>query len=928
MSINKLVLIDGHALAYRMYFALPLDAFTTKDGEPTNATYGFTRTIMEWMFADQPPKYFAVSFDVGRTFRDDMFADYKGTREKMPDELRVQIDRIREVVRALNIPVLELDGYEADDVLGTIAKQARPLGVPVHIVTGDRDLLQLVDENTAIELPPSRYQRQRRIYNEARVIEEYQMTPKQIVDWKALEGDKSDNIPGVKGVGKKTAIKLLAQYDTLDGIYENIEEIATRWRKKLEVDKNNAYLSYKLATIVTDAPIELDIDACLLQDFDAENAANLFRQLEFRSLTEMLLQHAPGGEVVTEEFLPTDTVTVRTEKQLRDLVKVLNSAETIAFDVETTGLDKMTADVVGICLAVAPPTAYYIPIGHIDNEAQANSGQMSLFASEPELAEGQLPLKKVLDALRPAMTNSKIGKVAHNAKFDFMILDRAGLTVTPLSFDTMLAEFLSDPSSKHKGLKDLARHRLGAEMQDIKDLIGTGRKQRPFSEVAIEDAAPYGSADADMTLRLLPPLQAEMEEKGLSDLMAMDMQLVPVLADIEKQGIAIDANFFQELLEQLTSRSAELEAEIHEIVGRQFNINSPKQLSEALFVDMAMPSKGVKKLKNGSFSTASPVLEGLRYDDEDKIIDKVLEFREIGKIRGTYVEALPKLVNSNTGRIHTSLNQTGAVTGRLSSNNPNLQNIPIRTELGRKVRKGFVSRPGWKFVAADYSQVELRILAHVSGDEALIGAFKDDLDIHKATAATVHDVALDDVTFEQRRFAKAVNFGLMYGMGAFRLARDSDLTLAEAENFIKTYFERFPGVREYLDDTKALAHEQGYVETLMGRRRYFPVFMRGGMRNQRFVASAEREAINHPIQGTAADIIKIAMIRLSDALIAGGYKARMILQVHDELILEAPDDEVEAVSKLLEETMGNAFELDVPLKVEADVATNWYDLKG
>ena len=928
MSINKLVLIDGHALAYRMYFALPLDAFTTKDGEPTNATYGFTRTLMELMFADQPPKYLAVSFDVGRTFRDDMFDAYKGTREKMPDELRLQIDRIREVVRALNIPVMELDGYEADDVLGTIAKQARPLSVPVHIITGDRDLLQLVDENTAIELPPSRYQRQKRIYNEARVIEEYQLTPKQIVDWKALEGDKSDNIPGVAGVGKKTAVRLLNEYKTLDAIYENLEHIQKRWRTKLEAGKDNAYLSYKLATIVTDAPITLDLDACVLADFDAEGAADLFRKLEFRSLTDMLLQHAPSGDVQTEEFPPTETVIVRTEKELKKLVKALNSAEIIAFDVETTGLDKLSAEVVGICLAVDPPTAYYIPVGHIANEAQANSGQMSLFASEPQLAPDQLPLKRVLDAIRPAMTNPKIGKVAHNAKFDYMILKRAGLDVSPITYDTMLAEFLVDPGSKHLGLKDLVRHRLGVEMQNIEELIGKGRKQRPFSEVEIADAAPYGSADADMTLRLMSALQADVKELGLEDLMAFDMQLVPVLAAMEFEGIGLDVKFFLELSERLNSRIGELEKEIFEIVGHPFNINSTRQLSDVLFTELQLPTDRLKKTKSGHYSTASGVLQNLKMADEDGIIKLVLEYREIGKIRSTYVEALPQLVNKQTGRIHTSLKQTGAVTGRLSSNSPNLQNIPIRTELGRQVRKGFVARPGWKFVAADYSQVELRILAHVSQDEALLDAFRNDLDIHRATAASVHDVPLEEVTFEQRRFAKAVNFGLMYGMGAFRLARDSDLTLAEAENFIKTYFERFPGVRAYLDDTKTQAHQDAYVETLMGRRRYFPVFKRGGVRNRQYVAAAEREAINHPIQGTAADIIKIAMIRLHNILNEGGYKTRMLLQVHDELILEAPDDEVEAIKTLLEETMSGAFELDVPLKVEAEVAQNWYDLKG
>lgn len=926
MSINKLVLIDGHALAYRMYFALPLAAFTTKEGEPTNATYGFTRTLLDLMFAKQPPKYLAVSFDVGKTFRDEMFEAYKGTREKMPDELRVQIDRIREVVRALNIPVLELDGYEADDVLGTIAKQAKPLGVPVHIITGDRDILQLVDDNTVVELPASRGKRQPEIYDTDKVIEKYGITPAQIIDWKALEGDKSDNIPGVMGVGRKTAVKLLNAYGTLDEIYANVEHIKGAMGKKVAAGKDNAYLSQKLATIVTDAPITLDIDACEAQDFDPNPVLDLFRTLEFRSLSNLVSEHAPDGELDHVEFAMTDTVTVRTQAQLDALVAELNSAELIAFDVETTGLNKINASVVGICLAVEEPKAYYIPIGHIVNEEQSDAGQMSLFGSEPELAEEQLPLATVLDAIRPAMTNPNIGKVAHNAKFDFVILQRAGLTVSPITFDTMLGEWLSDPSSKHLGLKDLARHRLGIEMQNIEELIGSGKKQIPFSQVDIVDAAPYGSADADMTLRLVEPVKKELDDKGIANLMTLEMAVMPVLAAMEQEGVAIDEAFFEGFSAELQLRINELQEEIYEIAGKTFNINSTQQLSDVLFLELNLPHERLKKTRSGHFSTASGVLQNLRMADDFGIVEKIIEYREIGKIKSTYVDSLPGEVNKTTGRIHTSFRQTGAVTGRLASNSPNLQNIPIRSELGRKVRRGFVARDGWQFVAADYSQVELRILAHVSGDETLLQAFRDGEDIHRLTAAQVNGIGLDEVSFVQRRQAKAVNFGLMYGMGPFRLANDNDMTLAEAENYIKEYFERFPGVRAYLDGTKQSARENGYVETLMGRRRYFPIFRQGGSANRQFVARAEREAVNHPIQGTAADIIKVAMIELHERLLAD-FEARLLLQVHDELILEVPDSEVETVRALVIETMSSAFELDVPLKVEAAVGRNWYELK-
>ncbi len=926
MSAHKLVLIDGHALAYRMFFALPLQAFTTKQGEPTNATYGFTRTLMELILADHPPHYLAVSFDVGKTFRDDIFTEYKGTREKMPDELRLQIERIKEVVAALNIPILELDGYEADDVLGTVAQQAKPHGVPVHIITGDRDLLQLVDENTAVELP-TRGGKPPEVYDVPGVIAKMGVRPDQVVDLKALMGDSSDNIPGVKGVGAKTAVKLLTQYDTLDNIYAHVADIKGAMGKKVAAGKDDAYLSQKLAQIVTDAPIQLDIEACVTQDFEAKPVLELFRDLEFRSLTNMLVDKvgaAGGVEIESTSQPPTETVIVQTQAQLNDLVEKLNNAEAISFDVETTGLDKMTAELVGICLAVEPPTAYYIPIGHLAQAAQADSGQMALFAGDATLAEGQLPLTAVLDAIRPAMTNPAIAKIAHNAKYDYMILEKYDLPVAPITFDTMIAEWLTDPATKHKGLKDLSRHRLGVEMTDIQSLIGKGKAQKTFAEVPIEDAAPYGAADADMTLRLVEPLQEEIAEKGLEKLLDLEIPLIPVLSAMEKEGIGVDAAFFQQMSQELAVRLLELETEIHKIAGSPFNINSTQQLSDVLFKKLGLPHEGLKKLKSGHFSTAANVLESLKEADPSGIIAAILEFRELGKLKSTYVDALPTMINAKTGRIHTSFNQTGAITGRIASNNPNLQNIPIRSKVGQQIRRGFVARPGWIFLTADYSQVELRVLAHISQDEALLEAFRQDQDIHSTTAAAVYGVPLEEVTYDQRRFAKAVNFGLIYGMGAFRLARDSELTLSEAENYIKEYFGRFPGIQRYLDETKKKAKKDGYVETLYGRRRYFPIFKVKG--NKQLELRAEREAVNHPIQGTAADIIKIAMLRLHDALQAD-YKARMILQVHDELLLEAPESEIDAVKPLMIDIMSNAFKLDVPLKVDASTGYNWLELK-
>jgi DNA polymerase-1 len=924
-----LLLIDGHALAYRMFYALPLDAFSTKDGEPTNATFGFTRTLIERLLGEKPPEYFAVSFDLGRTFRDDLFDEYKGTREKMPDELSVQIDRIKQVVRAFNIPILELEGFEADDVLGTIAAQAGEQGVQTYIITGDRDLLQLVNEHTVVELPARRGNQDPEVFDETAVVDYFGVTPAQVVDWKALVGDTSDNIPGVRGVGQKTATRLLQQYGTLDGIYEHLDEIKGAMRGNLEEGQESARLSYELARIVTDAPITLDLEACVAQDFDPAPVLDIFRDLEFRTLSRQLLDNldeAPEAAEISEQAL-TETIIVRTKAQLAEMVAALEGAKLISFDVETTGLDEMTAGLVGFCLAVESPISYYVPVGHLAQAGQATSGQMSLFAGEAMLSPGQLPLETVLEAIRPAMTNPLIGKVAHNAKYDYTVLARHGLRVSPITFDTMIAEWLTDPASKHKGLKDLSRHRLGVEMMEITALIGTGRGQKSFAEVAIEDAAPYGAADADMTLRLVRPLQEEIEAKQLEKVLALEMPLVEVLSDIEQWGVALDSDFFQQMSGEMEQRLAALEAEIHEIAGQPFNINSTQQLSDTLFKQLGLPHEGLKRNKSGHFSTAASVLEGLLEVDTTGIIKAISEYRELGKLKSTYVDALPEMINPQTGRIHTSYNQTGAITGRLASSSPNLQNIPIRSEVGQQIRRGFVTNPGWQFLAADYSQVELRVLAHISQDEALIEAFLQDQDIHRTTAAAVYDVPLEKVTYNQRRFAKAVNFGLIYGMGAYRLARTSELTLTEAETYIEEYFERFPGIRSYLDETRQMARAQGYVETLFGRRRYFPVFkMPASGSNRQAMMRAEREAVNHPIQGTAADIIKIAMLQLHEAL--AGYQAHMVLQVHDELVLEVPDEELDVVKKLMIDVMSHAVKLDVPLKVDASTGMNWLELKG
>lgn len=929
---KRLVLIDGHGLAYRMFFAIR--SLTTRQMEPTNATYGFTRTLVNLLNAENPPEYLAVSFDVGRTFRHDMFEDYKGTREKMPDDLRLQIERIHEVLEAFNIPILELDTYEADDILGTAANLAGEQGVETLIITGDRDLLQLVDEHTTVQLP-GRQSGEVQDFDIPAVQEKYDLRPSQIVDFKALVGDQSDNIPGVRGVGEKTAVKLLKEYETLENLYAHIEEISsTRARNALEQYRDEAFLSYELAKIVTDVPIELDLEACRTRDYDRDKVAAIFQELEFRSL----LSQVPGVETPgtaarngqqlplfgtaspaeqpasAQPEAPTNTHIIRDQAALEELARKLEAAQAIAFDTETTSTDQMQARLVGIALSVEPGEGYYIPVGHEASDAD------------------QLPLEQVIERLRPALTNLNIPKYGHNIKYDAVIMERHGLKVEPLSFDTMIGVWLIDAgrSRGNLGLKSQAFIRLGIEMTEIRELLGSGKNQITMDLVPVERAAPYAAADADMTLRLQQLVGQELAEQNMEKLFyEIEMPLVPVLIDMEQEGVLVDVDLLKQMSIELREVTGELIGRVYEIVGYDFNLNSTQQLSKALFETLQLPTDGIRKTSSGRYSTAADVLDILRDRDTTGVIESIFEYREAEKLRSTYVDALPALINPETGRIHSSFNQTGAVTGRLSSSNPNLQNIPIRTEMGRRVRDAFIAPPGHVLLAADYSQVELRILAHISGDEALLQAFHNDQDIHATTAAAVYNIPLEEVTRAKRSFAKSVNFGLLYGMGAFRLARDSGLTLTDAEAFITAYFERFPKVRQYLDATKQMAIEQGYVDTLLGRRRYFPALQSDARGRQAGIArrAAEREAINMPIQGTAADIIKVAMINLHHALQERDLHGQMLIQVHDELVLEVPEDEADETVTLVKEVMENAYPMDVPLRVDASTGLRWGELK-
>ncbi len=936
----KLTLIDGHALAYRMFFALTSGAagpgrWQTSSGEPTAGVFGFARILLNILENDKPD-YIAVAFDTGKTFRDEMFPEYKATRAKMPDDLRPQMDRIRQLVDAFNMPRLEVEGFEADDVLGSVARQAAAQGIGVKIITGDRDLLQLVGDHIIVNLPEGGKMGDAKDYiTDEDVIAKFGVPARLVVDYKALIGDASDNIPGVKGVGEKTAQALYQKFSSLDDIYNHLDQVPPKVREKLEANRQMAYLSRDLARIRIDLPVKLDLEQAKAGDFDADKVEALFKELEFKSLLTKAaaLKGAasapqtlatPGKPVQKTGQLslfgePTapapvvqipapsggpETVIVDTTEKLDSLAAALNKAQVISFDTETTSTEEMQAEIVGISFATEAGKGWYVPVGHLEGR--------------------NLPLAQVLAALAEPLTHPHIKKIAHNAKFDYLVLKRHGLAVAPLSFDTMIAQFLIEPGSRI-GLKEMALTRLNEEMTHIEALIGKGKNQISMAQVPVEAAASYAAADAEVCLRLMPQLEAELKRDGLERLMYdVEMPLVTVLAEMEFQGVRLDLDFFHQFSKELTARLAEIEKEVFAQVGKSFNLNSTQQLSDVLFLQLKLtpPDRG-RKTASGHYSTAADVLEEMR--GQHPVLDLILEHRELAKLKSTYVDALPAAVDANTGRVHTSYSQTGSVTGRLSSNNPNLQNIPTRTETGQRVRNGFIAEEGNMLLSVDYSQVELRIVAHMAGDQAMLEAFRQGQDIHAATAAAIYSVPLAEVTKEMRRHAKAINFGLIYGMSAFGLTRRTELTLAESEKFVKVYFERFPGVKKYLDDTRRLAAEQGYVTTLLGRRRYFPA-LRSSL-NQQMRQREEREAINAPIQGTAADIMKIAMLKIPGALKLAGLQGQMLLQVHDEIVLECPQSELEKTAEVVQKTMEEAYPLSIPLSTEARAGKSWGAMK-
>ena len=916
---DRIVLIDGHALVYRAYHALP--PLTSPQGEVVNAVYGFAQMLTKAL-GDLKPRYLVATFDTSsQTFRREEFQAYKGTRQPAPDDLPAQFGHVYRLLEALQVPIYRLEGYEADDLLGTLASQATAKGLDAIILTGDMDALQLVGPQVRV-LTSRRGFSDTVLYDEQQVRERYGLEPRQLADFKALRGDTSDNIPGVPGIGDKTAAKLLAQYERVENLYQHLEQLPEKQSKLLASYAQQVTLAKRLATIVCELDVQLDLEAAELHQV-SDAARHILHDLGFRSLVDRLPKvfvPGAGGDGQGDGQLglfeqagespdgaapaaATGTKVVADEAGARELADSLRQAGGFTLALQATQREPMRADLVGLAVAAdqVPPT--YLPLDHADGP-------------NLELAD-QAPS----GGLGPLLADEKLPKYAHDAKRQVVLLARQGLTLGGLAFDTMIAAYLLGSTERAFELRDLAWGRLQEQVPPLSELIGTGKSAVTLRQVAVDRAAEYACREADLICRLVPRLARELDECALTSLFReVELPLVPVLADMELAGVAVDVSYLQALSRELFERLQELEAEIYRLVGHPFNVNSTRQLADVLYDELQLPRS--KRTSTGQGSTGAEVLETLR--NSHPVVELILEHRQLQKLKSTYVDALPLLVNPTTGRVHTSFNQTVAATGRLSSSDPNLQNIPIRTELGRRVRRAFIpGSPDLKLVSADYSQIELRVLAHETQDPRLLEAFREGLDIHAATAAEVMGVPPNEVTPDMRRFAKVVNFGVLYGMSEFGLASRAELPQAEAAGFIQRYFERFGTVKEYQDRIIRGAQQNGYVETLLKRRRYMP-----DLKSSVYAVrqAAVRAAINHPIQGAASDIMKLAMIRVHDYLKQSGLRTRMILQVHDELVFEAPESEVASFADELRRIMMGAMELRVPLDVELKVGSNWEEM--
>ena len=896
--MTDLVLIDGSSYLYRAFHALP--SLTNSQGEPTGALHGVLTMILK-LLRDEQPAHIAVVFDApGKTFRDELFAEYKATRPPMPDELRAQVQPILDAVEAMGLPLLQVGGVEADDVIGTLCADAEKAGLNVLVSTGDKDLAQLVSDRVTLvnTMDDSRLDREA-------VKAKFDVYPEQFIDYLALVGDSSDNIPGVPKVGPKTAAKWLNLYDSADGIVEHGDEIKGKVGESLRENVAQMELSRDLATIRTDLDLDVGIADLKATDGDIDKLRRLYSHYELRSLLRQLNETAAasGGQAVeapTDDD-PANYETVLTWKAFDAWLKKIDKATLTAFDTETNSLDYMNAEIVGFSLSTKPGEACYVPVAHD-------------YPGAPD----QLPRDKVLARLRPWLENKARKKVGHHLKYDAHILARYDVALGGMAFDSMLESYVLNSVATRHDMDSVARQYLGKETIHYEDVAGKGAKQLTFNQIDLETAAPYAAEDADITLQLHETLWKQLgDEPRLKKVYEeIEQPLVPVLLDMEETGVLVDRKMLQKQSGELAKKMAKLEAKAHELAGGPFNLGSPKQLQQILFEQQDLPV--IRKTPKGQPSTAEDVLVELANDYELPAV--IIDYRSVSKLKSTYTDKLPLQINERTGRIHTSYHQAVAATGRLSSTDPNLQNIPIRTEEGRRIRQAFVAPKGHVLLAADYSQIELRIMAHLSADKGLLKAFKQDLDVHRATAAEVFETALDEVSDDQRRSAKAINFGLMYGMSAFGLAKQLGISRGEAQEYTDLYFDRYPGVKQYMDNIRATASEKGYVETVFGRRLYLPeINARNAQRRQ----YAERSAINAPMQGTAADIIKRAMISVHGWLHKEQPGARMIMQVHDELVFEVKIAAVDAVTERVTELMNGAAELDVALKVDVGIGDNW-----
>ncbi len=904
-----LMVIDGHAQVYRAWHAIGdrQRLSVSKTGEDTTAVYGFVnaffRAIQDWS-----PTHCAIAFDLPTpTFRHLQFPEYKAQRPASPPELRHQFERVKQIMRSFRVPVFEEDGYEADDVIGTLCRLAEESEMETIVLTGDTDTFQLVSPWVRIDLHYSI--QNRKIYGETEVRERYGgLQPAQQPDLKALKGDPSDNIPGVPGVGDKTAIKLMLEFDSLEGIYENIDRVTPpKIQEALRSNKERAFKGRELTTIVRNVPVNLDLEESRFGAYDRGDIVKLFLELEFHQAVSRIPDPLVSAGQATEDepAIIEDSATleyhlVDTPQALDDMISEITKAGEFAFDTETTNADPMRAALVGLGLSTAPGTAWYVPVGHKEGR--------------------QLPLEQVIGKLRPILGDPAFSITAHNGNHDLMVLGNYGISPKNLKFDTMIAGQLV--GKKAIALKTLCLDVLNFEMTPISDLIGTGAKQLTMDRVTIEKVKDYACANADITGRLRRALEIDIHEKGFTDLFTqVELPLIPVLVSMQRLGIALEVGTLYQMSRDLQEQLKDVETLIYDLVGHLVNINSPQQLSDLLFNELQLPKT---KRRTTGYSTDANALEGIR--GAHPVIDKILEYRQLSKLKSTYVDPLPQLVNPGTGRLHTSYNQVGSATGRMSSSDPNLQNIPIRTELGRRIRKSFVAEnsPEWVLLSADYSQIELRVLAHLSKDPALVEAFQRGEDVHSATASLMYDVPLAQTTSDMRRIAKVLNFGVIYGLSAYGIAQQTEFSPDEGQKFIDNYFATYPGVKLYIEAVKDQARVDGFVETILNRRRYVPDI---NVSNHNVRQAAERMAVNMPIQGTAADIMKLAMIRIHNRMLESSLNARMLLQVHDELLFEVPVEETQALEQLVYHEMSHARELIVPLGVDVKSGYNWGEME-